>query len=131
MLGQLHHVSITCHSISSNLEFYQMFGFEKHKHYEDEEVIITLLKNQGHSHIELFQFKSRADTTDSREFMDIRQPGISHIALQVEDIETCHANLRHTRTCSPIKNARLGGFKYFFTQDPNGNNVEILSTTGE
>ena len=128
MLGKLHHISITCQSIQPCIEFYSRFGFEEEKRYEDEELIISLLKSAHGGHIELFEFKVRSAHRQEREFLDIGKRGISHLALEVEDLNECYAELCKQQQCSPIKKARLGGFQYFFTTDPSDNNVEIIAT---
>ncbi|CAH0542751.1 VOC family protein [Vibrio marisflavi] len=129
MMGKLHHVSLTCDSIEPCISFYQRFGFVEEKRYEDQEIIIVLLNNSQSARVELFEFKDSREQSSERQFLELRKKGISHLAIEVVSIEECHSSLSRLQECSSIQQARLGGFRYFFTTDPSGNNVEVLSPT--
>lgn len=126
MLGSLHHVSLTCRSLQASQRFYQQFGFVEEKRYQDDDVTIVLLKSSSGTRIELFHFRE-PQSDSAREFMNLKQVGISHIALSVPDLVSCFQLLQATAKCSPITRARMGGFSYFFTTDPDGNNVEFIT----
>ncbi|MGF1739530.1 VOC family protein [Vibrio profundum] len=130
MMGNLHHVSFTCRSLKASQQFYQQFDFNEEKRYQDEEVTIVLLKSRAGTRIELFHFHSNT-SSDVRDFMSLKPIGISHIALTVPDLDACLELVRSGAKCSPITRARMGGFRYFFTTDPDGNNVEFIATDTE
>lgn len=133
MSASLHHVSITCQSLTTSLAFYQQFGFEIEKQYQDDKVQIVLLSNQTSARIELFQFHHSPLTEYKEEIClpHIQRRGITHFAICVSDIETTKQQLSGTGKCSEISLARLGGFRYFFTLDPDGNQLEIIEENNE
>lgn len=130
MSGRLHHVSLTCSDLNKSIEFYNSNGFFIEKKYEDNDCKITLMKGET-GHIELFYFKKNTDLPHSQQQSDfLHKTGLTHIAFAVSNLNEVHIKfLEKGYTCSEINTARLGGFRYFFTQDPDGNFIEFIEET--
>lgn len=128
MSGRLHHVSLTCASLTASIAFYRQFGFSVEQAFQDEHCSITLLYNQ-HSRIELFSFKGNPLPSQiPEELIYLKSIGIRHFAIEVDDLTAMHSTLSTTTKVTPITPARLGSFHYFFCYDPDGNQIEILKT---
>ena len=107
---QLHHVSITCRSIERCYQFYRKIGFKKHRFYEDDDVIIMLMRSQN-TYIELFSFsdeKQKSQTIETPPNLpSIKDQGITHMALKVDDLTEIRETLLPNHKCSEIKRKRL------------------------
>lgn len=124
MLGFIHHVSITCTNISASQSFYQLLGFVPCKIYEDNKCIIVLLKGQN-SCVELFHFKLIA--IGNFEAKKLESIGLTHVGIKIDNLELTKETLVNAGyQCNEKKAARMGGFTYFFTSDPDGNLVELI-----
>ncbi|MGF1907494.1 VOC family protein [Aliivibrio salmonicida] len=125
----LHHISITCRSLKQSKNFYFKLGFTVEKEYKDSQVSIVMMSSEGGC-IELFKFNDVNDAlidkphSSTPEFL--MNVGITHFALAVDDIHHSKGLLEKQCECSQIKEARLGGFYYFFATDPDGNKIEII-----
>ncbi|SHG16628.1 VOC family protein [Vibrio gazogenes] len=130
MSGCLHHVSLTCRDLGKSQRFYGQFGYTTLKSYTDEQVSIVIMTSESGPAIELFCFTLLKYDHPSASHIDtmpnIQSIGITHIAIQVDDITATRQQLAKSSPCTEIKTARLGGFVYFFTHDPDGNQVEII-----
>ncbi|KUI96939.1 VOC family protein [Vibrio sp. MEBiC08052] len=130
MSGCLHHVSLTCRDLDKSQRFYAQFGYTTHKSYTDEQVSIVMMTTEAGSAIELFCFTAGQHTapqlSDIQSVPNIQTIGITHIAIQVDDIAATRQQLAQFTPCTEIKPARMGGFVYFFTHDPDGNQIEII-----
>ncbi|QMV15832.1 VOC family protein [Vibrio spartinae] len=130
MSGCLHHVSLTCRDLNASQRFYEQFGYTTLKSYTDEQVSIVIMTSDFGPAIEIFCFTSReydhspASRIDS--MPNIQSIGITHIAIQVDDITATRRQLIKSAPCTEIRTARLGGFVYFFTHDPDENQIEII-----
>ncbi|QUM75712.1 VOC family protein [Moritella sp. 24] len=127
MPGRLHHVSLTCASLTASLAFYRQFGFAIEQQYQDEACSIVLLHNQN-TRIELFVFSDDVTPQDHETLIYLKAIGIRHLAIEVSNLTTMHDLLSPTTTVTSIKQARLGSFNYFFCYDPDGNQIEVLET---
>jgi len=125
MSGQFHHVSLTVGDLVASQNFYALFGYQLERSFQDEQVIIHMLENQG-SRIELFHFSRDVSVPTSESLISLRKVGITHFALRVNDLETFHRKLSEVTDITTIYNARLGSFRYFFCSDPDGNQLEII-----
>jgi len=126
MSGRLHHVSITCASLTASLAFYRQFGFTVEQQYQDEACSIVLLHSQN-THIELFVFSDTVAPQNHETLIYLKAIGLRHLAIEVDNVAKMHDKLSLTTTVTPIKQARLGSFNYFFCYDPDGNQVEVLN----
>jgi len=126
MSGRLHHVSITCASLNASLEFYRQFGFITTQYFQDEQYTIILLQSRN-THIELFTFTDAVSAKNYKDLLYLKAIGIRHLAIEVDDLIKMHQTLSTTTTVTPIKQARLGSFNYFFCYDPDGNQIEVLN----
>lgn len=124
MPGIIHHVSITCTDIAASQSFYQLLGFIPSKIYEDNQCIIVLLKGKN-SCVELFNFKLVA--IGKFEAKKLESIGLTHIGIETDDLAITNGILTNAGyQCNEYQEARMGGFRYFFTSDPDGNLVEII-----
>jgi len=131
MSGCIHHISLTCHSLNDSQRFYSQFGFSIEKKYEDSFVSIVLMSADNGAKLELFHFNSSIKSVsninkNTSEFPTLKKNGITHFALSVDDIDKYHRFFSNADYCSEIRQARLGHFVYFFTVDPDGNQIEII-----
>lgn len=123
MSGFIHHISITCINLERSENFYKLLGFKPYKEYEDNLCSIVLLKGENGC-IELFQFKESGSEIQEKTLKSI---GLTHIAIRHTNlIEIKESLINFGCRCKKIKNARLGGFSYFFTSDPDDNLIEII-----
>ncbi|MDW6091231.1 VOC family protein [Vibrio rhizosphaerae] len=126
----LHHVSLTCRDLDRSQRFYAQFGYTKLKSYSDEQISIVMMAAETGPAIELFCFpaiqRAAPQISNIESVPDIQTIGITHIAIQVDDITATRQQLSQFAPCTEIKTARLGGFVYFFTHDPDGNQIEII-----
>lgn len=124
MPGLIHHVSITCTDIAASESFYLLLGFKPIKVYEDNTCKIVLLEGDN-SHIELFHFKlANVEKLDAKKIESI---GLTHIAIKTKSLEITKETLVNAgHNCQDNKEARMGGFSYFFSSDPDGNLVELI-----
>jgi len=126
---QLHHVSITCRDLEKCRQFYQDIGFEESRLYEDDETTIVLMGSDN-TYIELFSFsgEGQKDQTTGAplNLPNIQEQGITHLALKVDALTEIRETLLPNHRCSDIKQARLGAFSYFFTLDPEYNQIEFI-----
>ena len=128
MSVRLHHISLTCKSLVLCRVFYEDLGFVIHRHYQDDEVNIILMRSKG-AYLELFEF---ATTTEGNRIKaedrlpNVKKIGITHFALQVDNLKKTRNKLKNKHRCSKITKARLDDFSYFFTTDPEGNQIEII-----
>ncbi|MDC5721566.1 VOC family protein [Vibrio europaeus] len=106
-------------------KFYALFGYQLERNFQDEQVTIHMLENQG-SRIELFHFNGEVFTPTPEPLMTLRKMGITHFALRVSGLETFHRKLSEVTNITTIYNARLGSFRYFFCSDPDGNQIEVI-----
>ena len=75
--------------------------------------------------MELFNFK--ATNTDFFERRKIESIGLTHIGIKTENLGHSRSMLTNAgHQCHENKEARIGGFTYFFTSDPDGNLVEMI-----
>lgn len=126
MPGRLHHVSITCASLTASLAFYRQFGFIIDQDFQDEQCTIVLLQSRN-THIELFTFTDAVSAKTHEDLIYLKAIGIRHLAIEVDDLIKMHETLSTTTIVTPIKQARLGSFNYFFCYDPDGNQIEVLN----
>ncbi len=125
MPGRLHHISLTVNSIECSTSFYSALGFTPEKSFKDDNCEIHLLYGESGS-IELFKFSDSSINELSSKKPFLKQIGLTHFALEVLHLKDWHLKLSSQFKCSPITNARLGGFQYFFVRDPDGNYVELI-----
>nr|WP_275436057.1 VOC family protein [Vibrio sp. Of14-4] len=102
-----------------------MLGYQLERSYQDEQVTIHMLENQG-SRIELFHFCGDVSAPVPESLIALKRVGITHFALRVNDLEAFHRKLSEVTNITTIYNARLGSFRYFFCSDPDGNQLELI-----
>ncbi len=125
MSGQFHHVSLTVSDLVASQNFYALFGYQLERSFQDEQVTIHMLENQG-SRIELFHFCGDLSAPLPESLIALKRVGITHFALRVNDLEAFHRKLSEVTNITTIYNARLGSFRYFFCSDPDGNQLELI-----
>lgn len=141
MIKGIHHTAISTGDIQRSLRFYRdLLGFEEVFSFDWEvgtesidEIVglkdsssqVVMLK-AGNACVELFQY-----ATPKPRFAEPNRPvcdhGITHLCLQVEDIEKeyerlCDAGM--TFHCPPQKAGK--GLRATYGRDPDGNVVELL-----
>lgn len=120
---KLHHIAITVKDAKISKEFYKrFFGFNEINHFRRDDMQATGYFLQGDNIIiELWQFDQFKNGTKE----DLEFTGIRHIAFHHEDPESFRNELNDKGTeCGSINIGASGG-KYFFLEDPDGNQIEI------
>ena len=124
----IHHISINVSNLANSLNFYYLLGFvEYHKFCssDDRIKIIHLLKDKFI--LELFHY-SVAPTTKTipNNIEHSSFVGIDHFSLQTTKIEGAYKKL--SEYVLPENNIQMGrtGIRFFFTNDPDGNRIEIV-----
>ena len=120
---KIHHISLTVKDLESSIDFYtRHFGLSVAHQFEKKDAgAKAVFLGAGNSFIELFSF----DEKKIGEITGLDTTGIKHVAFQTEDINAEHARLlAEGLECKPIKDGASRG-KYFFTHDPDGNQIEI------
>ena len=92
-LGSVNHIGIATKSIESSIQVWEALGFsfEKETIVKEQGVRVGYLSGTGHTRIELLEPLGK-DTPVGR-FIDNRGSGVQQIAVDVEDIEKCVAEL--------------------------------------
>ncbi len=124
-LFNINHVNIVVSNMEESINFYKKFGFTEFKKYEDENIIIVLLKLND-TLLELFYNFSQNAMPNSAN--DLKTVGNKHFGLGVTNIEEAKDFVIKNKLYNgeiKIKQGRLGK-PYFFIKDPNGIDVEII-----
>jgi methylmalonyl-CoA epimerase len=93
LFSRLNHISVAVDSIDDALRFYRdILGLEASPvvHLADRELKVAFVRI-GETEIELLEPTSDDNTV--RRFLDRRGPGLHHICLETDDIETAMAEL--------------------------------------
>ncbi len=125
----LNHTTISVKDMQKSIEFYSKFGFELKKQYNDENVEIVLLENDGRI-IEFFYYKDFKELPEHaiNHSDDLKVIGSKHFGIGCENIYEAKKFVEENNLYNgeiEIKPGRLGN-PYFFIKDPNGINVEII-----
>lgn len=123
------HVTISVDNLEETLNFYKLFGFEKHKEYHDENVDIVMLK-LGNMILEIFHYiKNNELPEHSKDLgIDLKTIGNKHFGIGVKDINEAKKFIEENKLNDSeitITKGRLGK-PYFFIKDPNGILMEII-----
>lgn len=123
------HVTISVDNLEETLNFYKLFGFEKHKEYHDENVDIMMLKLENMI-LEIFHFiKNNELPEHSKDLgIDLKTIGNKHFGIGVKDINEAKKFIEENKLNDSeitITKGRLGK-PYFFIKDPNGILMEII-----
>ncbi len=121
MLGQMHHVAITCSNYERSLAFYEKLGFGVvlRAWREDKQDYLTMLRC-GDVTLELFVDPDAAQRPKET------QLGLRHLAFRVENAHKTAAWLNSLGIeTEPVREDKYnGGFLTFF-RDPDGLSLEI------
>lgn len=123
------HVTISADNLKRTLEFYEKFGFKKHKEYHDESVDIIMLKLKDMI-LEIFHYQLKDELPEhSKDLVrDLKTIGNKHFALGVKNINEAKKFVEDNKLNNGeiiINKGRLGK-DYFFIKDPNGILMEII-----
>lgn len=145
MIHGINHVAISTPDIERLRGFYvDLLGFEEvfrlnwevgHRELdaitglEDSSARIVMLKC-GNACVELFEYASPPPKSGDAN-RPVNDHGITHLCLQVTDIEAEHARLAEAGMrfhCTP---QRLGDIRATYGRDPDGNVVELLEVPAD
>ena len=92
-LGSVNHIGIATKSIKSSIQIWEALGFafEKETIVADQGVRVWYLSGSGHTRIELLE--PLGEDSPVGRFIENRGIGVQQIAVDVEDIEVCVAEL--------------------------------------
>ena len=92
-LGSVNHIGIATKSIKSSIQIWEALGFafEKETIVADQGVRVGYLSGSGHTRIELLE--PLGEDSPVGRFIENRGIGVQQIAVDVEDIEVCVAEL--------------------------------------
>ena len=92
-LGSVNHIGIATKSIKSSIQIWEALGFafEKETIVADQGVRVGYLSGTGHTRIELLE--PLGEDSPVGRFIENRGIGVQQIAVDVEDIEVCVAEL--------------------------------------
>ena len=92
-LGSVNHIGIATKSIKSSIQIWEALGFafEKETIVADQGVRVGYLSGSGHTRIELLE--PLGEDYPVGRFIENRGIGVQQIAVDVEDIEVCVAEL--------------------------------------
>ena len=135
----LHHIAIACANLERSQAFYQaVFGLDVLVDYgatepfakRDRLLGITDVANRAmllgndQMRIELIEFT--APTDQSKSSPAVNRLGISHIAVQTDDIERDYARLRDLGVHCNSEPIDFGTVTAVYSRDPDGNTIEWL-----
>lgn len=125
MIKGIAHVGIRVHDMDRSVAFYALLGFEKTLGPIGPEPVAILEHPAG---VEINLVLNAPNASEPNILMDVpeKHPGITHIALECEDILAAKAKLEAAgRTCSggPVKFPN--GAQAVFFRDPDGNVIEL------
>lgn len=123
------HVTISVDNLEETLNFYKIFGFEKHKEYHDENVDIVMLKLENMI-LEIFRYIENNELPEHSKDLstDLKTIGNKHFGIGVKDINEAKKFVEENKLNDSeitITRGRLGK-PYFFIKDPNGILMEII-----
>lgn len=138
MIHGVHHTAISTGNLERAVDFYTgLLGFQMISRFDwqqgnDSADAVTGLKNSaaqaamlklGNAFLELFEYQAPAPRTVGAD-RPVCDHGITHIALQVDDLEAEYRRLSAAGMrfhCAPIS-----GFPAVYGRDPDGNVVELM-----
>lgn len=138
-MHSFHHIAIACADLDRSLAFYEeVLGMEVQVDYgasapyEERDRLLALdnvasrgmLIGNDYLRIELIEFQSPVDASAS--MPAINRLGLTHIAVQTEDIAQDYARL--TRLGVPCNSPPIdfGTLSALYARDPDGNSIEWL-----
>ena len=138
-MHSLHHIAIVCSDLERSQAFYrEVFGMDvvvdygASEPYEKRDRLLALqnvssravLLGNDYLRIELIEFASPRDESSSPPA--INRMGLSHVAVQTEDIDGDFARL--TRLGVPCNSEPIdfGTVRALYARDPDGNTIEWL-----
>jgi catechol 2,3-dioxygenase-like lactoylglutathione lyase family enzyme len=143
MIKNIRHTGIVVSNLNASLHFYQnVLGFKIVKQMEESgqyidnmlalsNVRVTTVKiaSPDGQLIELLYFHSHPRERKSHEVCDV---GISHIALTVDDLDSCYDRLRNlgVQFNCPPQLSPDGYAKVSFCRAPEGTLIELVELTG-
>jgi catechol 2,3-dioxygenase-like lactoylglutathione lyase family enzyme len=135
MLFRAHHVAIRVVEMDRSVAFYEQLGFVPTRHYSNPDGAFQLVHMRLDDFImELFSYRDSDPGGDARQrrATDLRRVGMKHFALRVESILDAKQYLESLGLASDIS-VTMGqkGVSYFFIQDPNGIEVEVVEDDSE
>jgi catechol 2,3-dioxygenase-like lactoylglutathione lyase family enzyme len=144
MIKGFHHAAISTPDLARCIDFYTntiggevawTFGWPTGTPEADE---VTGLQNSaadaamlriGDTYLEVFQFSSpQPDTRKSKR--PVNNHGISHICLEVEDIQGEYERLKAAGMLFNCEPQSQDGSSMVYGRDPDGNVVELIEFTG-
>ena len=125
MIKGIAHVGIRVHDLERSLGFYSLLGFSKTMGPIGPEPVAILMHPAG---VEINLVLNAPNAKEPNILMDVpeKHAGITHIALECEDILAAKAKLEGAgQTCSggPVKFPH--GAQAVFFRDPDGNVIEL------
>lgn len=120
---RFHHAGIRVRDAARALEFYRKLGFEKV--YEDPDDRVIIARNPAG--VELNFIVNANTPAGDNVLMDVpeKHPGITHVALRVDDIEAAVAHLQAQGIPITEGPVRLGDSMSVFVRDPDRSVIEL------
>lgn len=143
MIKGFHHAAISTPDLSRCIDFYTKtmggqvawtFGWDQGTPEADE---VTGLNNSaakaamlkiGDTFLEVFEFSAPAPAKRQRE-RPVNNHGITHICLEVEDIEAEYERLKAAGMPFNSRPMKQDGSSMVYGRDPDGNVVELIEFT--
>lgn len=125
MIKGIAHVGIRVHDLERSLGFYSLLGFEKTLGPIGPEPVAILMHPAG---VEINLVLNAPNAKEPNVLMDVpeKHAGITHIALECEDILAVKAKLEGAgNVCSGGPITFPHGAKAVFFRDPDGNVIEL------
>jgi lactoylglutathione lyase len=125
MIKGIAHVGIRVHDLERSVGFYSLLGFEKTLGPIGPEPVAILMHPAG---VEINLVLNAPKPDEPNVLMDVpeKHPGITHIALECEDILAAKAKLEAAgRKCSGGPITFPHGAQAVFFRDPDGNVIEL------
>lgn len=117
-----HHIGIVVSDLGRSKAFYSALGFEQAEEHVMADKTISFMR-LGELQVELFAYSEQVPARELPE----RALGFKHLALETDDIDAAHAELRDAGVIGPDITIRElpQGWRLLFFPDPDGLEVEI------
>ena len=125
MIKGLAHVGIRVHDVDRSVAFYAVLGFKKTLGPVGPERVVILESDSG---VEINLIPNAPDAAEPNVLMDVpaKHPGITHIALHVDNLEAARATVEAAGIAlsgGPVQFTATA--RGFFIRDPDRTVIEI------